>query len=152
MLQIEGFQKICNTQNCPSNFLFVWLMTQYLIFTSYLVNCQWGGWSQYSTCSKSCGGGTQAKSRSKTVEEKYGGKCSNSYNKTRACNTQNCPGNFLFQKFLSYSYANLCPNSNFDFAKPFATIFVKKVDEIKIWHSEYITKGFLPLWYVKSCM
>ena len=118
MLQIEGFQKICNTQNCPSKFLFVWVMTQYLIFTSYLVNCQWGGWSQYSTCSKSCGGGTQAKSRSKTVEEKYGGKCSNSYKETRACNTQNCPGNFLFQKLSSYSYANLCPNSNFDIAKP----------------------------------
>ena len=39
---------------------------------------------------------------------------------------------FFFNKFSSYSYANLCPNSNFDFAKPFATIFVKKVDEIKI--------------------
>ena len=102
MLQIEGFQKICNTQNCPSKFLFVWLMTQYLISLSYLVNCQWGGWSQYSTCSKSCGGGTQAKSRSKTVKEKYGGKCSNTYKETRACNTQNCPGNFLFQNHSSY--------------------------------------------------
>ena len=60
-----------------------------------MVAVWWGGWSQYSTCSKSCVGGTQAKSRSKTVEEKYGGKCSNSYKETRACNTQNCPGNFL---------------------------------------------------------
>ena len=102
MLQIEGFQKICNTQNCPSKFLFVWLMTQYLISMSYLVNCQWGGWSQYSTCSKSCGGGTQAKSRSKTVKERYGGECSNLFKETRACNTQNCPGNFLLQNYTSY--------------------------------------------------
>ena len=105
--------KTCNTQNCPSKFLFVWLMTQYLIFTSYLVNCQWGGWSQYSTCSKSCGGGTQAKSRSKKVKEKYGGKCSNLYKETRACNTQNCPGNFLLQNYMYYPYLLGVPTSKY---------------------------------------
>ena len=54
------------------------------------VNCQWGGWNQFSVCSKSCGSGTQTRSRSKTVTEMYGGTCNGIATETRTCNTQIC--------------------------------------------------------------
>ena len=56
----------------------------------FLVNCQWGEWNQYSTCSKSCGNGTQTRSRSKSVIEKYGGKCDGSSTQTISCNKKDC--------------------------------------------------------------
>ena len=54
------------------------------------VNCQWGGWNQFSLCSKSCGSGTQTRNRSKTVTEMYGGTCYGISTETRFCNTQIC--------------------------------------------------------------
>ena len=55
-----------------------------------LVNCQWGEWSQYSKCSKSCGIGAQSRSRSKSVIEMYGGKCDGSSTQTISCNIKDC--------------------------------------------------------------
>ena len=57
----------------------------------YLVNCEWGSW-EISLCSKSCGGGKKTKIRSKTVTEKYNGKCEGSSREEEACNEQHCPG------------------------------------------------------------
>jgi hypothetical protein len=57
----------------------------------FSVNCQWGGWNQYSKCSRSCGGGNQTRSRSKSMTEKFGGSCSGLPTEIRTCNTHNCP-------------------------------------------------------------
>jgi len=55
------------------------------------VNCEWGAWGTYSKCSKSCGGGTKSRSRSKSVVESNGGSCSGFPTETKNCNTQGCP-------------------------------------------------------------
>ena len=57
----------------------------------FLVNCEWEAWGTYSKCSKSCGGGTQSRSRSKSVVESNGGSCSGFPTETKNCNTQGCP-------------------------------------------------------------
>ena len=67
----------------PENFIFA-------------VNCKWSNWRSYSSCSKTCGGGTQSRSRSKTINEANGGSCPGSSTMTRDCNTQNCPSKYLF--------------------------------------------------------
>ena len=64
--------KSCNVQNCP-------------------INCKWGPWKSFTKCSKSCGSGTQTRSRSKSIIERDGGKCRGSPNETKSCNNQNCP-------------------------------------------------------------
>ena len=68
-----------------------------------IVNCQWGSWES-GTCSKTCGGGTRRKSRSKTVTEQHGGRCEGSSTMDENCNEQHCPSKPLCHQinFLSY--------------------------------------------------
>ena len=63
---------------------------------TFSVNCEWSNWRSYSSCSKSCGGGIQSRSRSKTIKEAYGGSCSGSGTMTKDCNTQKCPSKYIF--------------------------------------------------------
>ena len=58
----------------------------------FLVNCEWGEWGSWNTCSKTCGGGEKTKTRSKTVTEAYGGTCMDDSSMTEQCNTNSCPG------------------------------------------------------------
>ena len=65
------------------------------IITRYLnpVDGGYGTWTSWNTCSKTCGGGSQSRSRSCTSPApQYGGKsCSGASSGTQACNTHNCP-------------------------------------------------------------
>ena len=61
----------CNTQKCPP------------------VHCE-GVWSEWGSCSKVCGGGTQSMTLNQTVAPENGGRpCPPT--RTRPCNTQACP-------------------------------------------------------------
>ncbi|KAK3095044.1 hypothetical protein FSP39_009582, partial [Pinctada imbricata] len=64
----------CNTHNCP-------------------IDGAWGSWASWGTCSLTCGGGTQDRSRTCTnPAPQYGGaNCPNSATSRQDCNTQNCP-------------------------------------------------------------
>ena len=62
----------CNTKPCP-------------------INCVQSDWSNWGACSKSCGGGTQTKTRSTSQVDKYGGIECGPSSDTRSCNTDNCP-------------------------------------------------------------
>ena len=73
---------------------------------SLSVDCQWAGWNQYTACSKTCGSGTQSRSRTKTVTEQYDGTCIGLSSKTRSCNTQNCPSNSFL--FIYYRVGPIC--------------------------------------------
>ena len=67
--QIES----CNPQACP-------------------VDGGWGSWSSYSTCSRTCGGGTKSKSRNcNNPKPAHGGaRCRGSSSQSKSCNTQEC--------------------------------------------------------------
>ena len=61
----------CNTQDCP-------------------VDCQMGAWSNWGTCSKTCGGGVQTRTRFSVVKSCGGGASCPPDTETQACNTQSC--------------------------------------------------------------
>ena len=56
------------------------------------VDCTWTSWNSWSNCTKSCGGGTRTKNRTKSVTEAYGGTCQGNTTETQVCNEQKCPG------------------------------------------------------------
>jgi hypothetical protein len=81
----------------------------YVVYKSYVisVNCQWSSWSHYSGCTKSCGGGTQFKTRIKTIPESDGGTCSGEKENSRNCNIQNCPGKFTEVEYMFLLTGNI---------------------------------------------
>jgi len=56
------------------------------------INGDWSGWSSYGSCSVSCGGGTQSRTRTCTnPSAQYGGAaCSGSASESQSCNTNQC--------------------------------------------------------------
>ena len=62
------------------------------------VNGNWGRWSNFGACSKSCGGGSQKRMRAcNSPAPMYGGKACPGLNyNTRSCNTHACPGMSMF--------------------------------------------------------
>ena len=59
------------------------------------VDCQWNVWEPYTTCSVTCGEGSQTKTRTKSIEESGGGTCSGENEMTVSCYEGECtsPGN-----------------------------------------------------------
>ena len=64
--------KKCNTFPCP-------------------INCEVSGWSRYSKCSKSCGGGTKVRTRTITQIPQFNGEKCPPLQDIQPCNTQPCP-------------------------------------------------------------
>jgi hypothetical protein len=52
---------------------------------------EWGSWSE---CNKTCGGGTQSRTRIVTQQALYGGSTCPPLTQTQACNTNECPFTF----------------------------------------------------------
>ncbi|XP_053385398.1 semaphorin-5B-like [Mercenaria mercenaria] len=54
---------------------------------------EWSTWGDWSTCSESCGGGTQSRNRSCTdpAPSKFGKQCLGSSEQITLCNKQQCP-------------------------------------------------------------
>lgn len=58
-----------------------------------IVDGVWNVWSNWTTCSLTCGNGTQSRNRT-CIGPYYGGlNCSGAENDFRDCNTFHCPGN-----------------------------------------------------------
>ena len=84
----------CNTQACP-------------------VNCELNAWSNWSTCTKPCGQGTQFRSRTVKTPATNGGKDCDSLEETRFCNETACvPGGIVSTNGQCGPYANetKCPD------------------------------------------
>ena len=65
-----------------------------LSYTFIAVNCKWGDFGKWNQCTKTCGAGTQTRSRVKIQEAEHGGaECKGSSSEKRACNLRTCPGN-----------------------------------------------------------
>ena len=74
------------------------------------VNGGWGNWGSYSSCTRSCGGGTYTRTRScnNPSPSNGGSQCSGSGSQTSSCNTASCPGQSPFLRFLNQISLSLC--------------------------------------------
>ena len=55
------------------------------------VNCRWGGWSNWESCSQSCAGGRQTRTRSIATQPTCGGTgCKGSRTESQSCNNHCC--------------------------------------------------------------
>eukprot|EP00930_Biecheleria_cincta_P087800 TRINITY_DN77039_c0_g1_i1.p1 TRINITY_DN77039_c0_g1~~TRINITY_DN77039_c0_g1_i1.p1 ORF type:complete len:1382 (-),score=243.87 TRINITY_DN77039_c0_g1_i1:209-4354(-) len=80
----------CNTQGCPRD-------------------CKWGDWSQWTECSKKCGGGKIKRFRDIAVTRKDGGeKCTGPFDQESDCNMNECPVNCQWGDWADWS---ACPAS-----------------------------------------
>ena len=67
------------------------------------VNGGWSSWSGWSSCSKSCGGGNQTRTRAcnNPTPKNGGANCSGSTTESRSCNTQSCVAPKIVQQSSS---------------------------------------------------
>lgn len=66
-----------------------------VILSSFAVDCLWLPWTNWTECSKECGGGEQHRNRDK-IPEMYGGlPCKGESEENRECNTHHCPSESL---------------------------------------------------------
>ena len=57
-----------------------------------IVNCTWDEFSDWTTCTKTCGGGVQVRQRQIAVPSQFGGLgCQGGAAEQRTCNEQGCP-------------------------------------------------------------
>lgn len=54
-------------------------------------DCLWGDWSEYGSCTASCGGGTTTRTRAPSELQANGGSCTGDKSHTIECNTHACP-------------------------------------------------------------
>ena len=73
---------------------YVFLSSTESIFSySILVDCKWDNYGEWSSCSKTCGGGKQTRTRTKIRDKAQGGEeCTGTNTDARDCNTEACPG------------------------------------------------------------
>ena len=73
------------------------------------VECLWSNWSEWTSCSKTCGGGVKEKSRKVQIPAQNGGSpCrSESARQTESCNEQDCPGKYFYLKILKEKCSSL---------------------------------------------
>jgi hypothetical protein len=79
---------------------------QHVSYFSKKVNGNWGAWSAFGACSKTCGGGTQTRTRlcNNPAPANGGAACVGSASESQSCNTQSCTGGsagpFLYLQFF----------------------------------------------------
>jgi hypothetical protein len=81
-------------------------LSDYHAYNALKVDCGLGPWSEWSQCSKSCGGGNQIRTRNITVQPRNGGGACASTQETRPCNTQSCPvaGVYIYEHCRNAGY------------------------------------------------
>ena len=72
---------------------------RYVIFPFLPENCRWEAWGEWETCSKSCGYGSQIRTRSNPSNIVNGEKqrCLGKTKDKRACNKHNCDGSSKYE-------------------------------------------------------
>jgi hypothetical protein len=72
------------------------------------VDCQVSNWGSWGSCSASCGGGTQTRSRTITRQPSNGGLACPSLTESQSCNTQGCPINCAVSGWSNWSSCSGC--------------------------------------------
>ncbi|XP_013411295.1 uncharacterized protein LOC106174328 isoform X9 [Lingula anatina] len=94
-----------NGQTCPGDNL----ESQNCILRTCPVDGNWGGWTPWSNCSRTCGGGVRFKSRecNNPPPSNGGVSCPGSSNLTETCNPQGCPVNGGLSNWSSWGTCNV---------------------------------------------
>ena len=73
-----------------------------------LVDCSWNSWQSWSSCTKSCGGGTKQKTRTKNNAVCGGADCTGNDVVQTNCNTHCCTGKLsspiLFKNYVYWMF------------------------------------------------
>ena len=71
----------------------------------YLVDGHWGNWSNYETCSKTCGSGTQSRFRTCLYDSvaPHGVACPGVNSQRQTCNSNACPGMYMSEKLFIFT-------------------------------------------------
>ena len=66
-----------------------------VILISVPIDCEWGAWTAWLGCSKTCNGGTQLRTRTPSQQALNGGKvCTGSSMEEQECNLNPCMGKY----------------------------------------------------------
>ena len=81
-------------------------------FFFHTADCIWAAWEEWSTCTKSCGRGTQLRTRRVETHETDGGKCSGESSEEQECGTSICPAgtNITMISKHTMKYKNIWPS------------------------------------------
>ena len=64
-----------------------------LYLHTYIVDCNWAAWNEWTPCSVTCGNGTITQERYEEQQSAFGGKpCEGQTIKTEECRITECPG------------------------------------------------------------
>ena len=74
-----------------TKFSFLCQITYVYLYNSNIVNCIWESWSSWSTCSITCGTGTQFRIRRIQSHEENGGTCTGDVTEVSQVNCGTCP-------------------------------------------------------------
>ena len=81
---------------------------------SLSVDCSWNPWQSWSSCTKTCGGGTKQRSRTIKIAVCGGADCTGNDFALTSCNTHCCAGKYLLKEYTVES-----GNSKFGFVTNF---------------------------------
>lgn len=83
------------------------ILLSFILLLYFIVDGGWSSWSDWNSCSKSCGTGVQEHSRSCTrPAPSYGGKpCDGVARESRWCNTHSCPGKYRIGKSFRFFFS-----------------------------------------------
>ena len=76
------------------------------------IHCQIGGWSLWTACTKTCGGGTQVRSRSVIERAAHGGFVCPSLDESRSCKAAACPVDCTMSAWGSYGACSVTCGGN----------------------------------------
>ena len=76
------------------------------------VDCEVSAWGQWGTCSETCGGGTQTRTRTVVLAAKNGGEACPELEETQACNEDPCPAACCVQGACQLLTPTACQDAN----------------------------------------
>ncbi|CAJ1440261.1 unnamed protein product [Effrenium voratum] len=81
-----------------------------MIAAAEVVDCAWGGWVEWSSCTRTCGGGSKRRSRAVEQAPRNGGKACEAKNKEEvtACHDEPCSGECLNGKWGDWTAWGAC--------------------------------------------
>ena len=73
------------------------------------IDCLWGNYGDWSTCSVTCGGGSRTRTRPEATPASNGGAtCTGSATETETCNANACPGSKTFKAIPKTKFKYMC--------------------------------------------